>query len=487
MSTMMEDGEWKMASHRSEVVRGTCTRLCTLFIALGIVCAVALPSRGDDGWSLTTSDFKRQTVNLKGFDDQGAQVVVYGQTKPTTVGLDKLLQLDRGGAAVQQVRGAFTLYLTSGDRVGGEPVSIANDKVAWKSPAAGDLSIPLKNLRGIQRGQETPTFDSGRTEDLVMLSNGDSVKGIITGLDAGKISVAQASGDPAAIDMASVKTILFAAAKGDNPTGRAFRVQLSDGSVVTAPKVQLKNNMLILKLGEGEDRPVDLGQVVLIEQLNGPVSWLSARVPAETIYQPMFDVSFPPQMDRNYRGEKIKFGGHDYTRGIGVHAYCKLTYALDGSFKAFRTQYALSEDAYKGKVTVRILLDDKVVHEARDFVPGKLSPIVQIELGNAKTLSLEAHPGGDATTDDRTQWHIDTQARLNWIEPALLKQLPAAKVETPKKDSAKPAEPESPKLAPPTAPTAQPPVEASPAPKPADAPKPDAADAPKPPVVEEVK
>jgi hypothetical protein len=203
-------------------------------------------------------------------------------------------------------------------------------------------------------------------------------------------------------------------------------VQLSDGSVVTAPKVRLKDGKLTLTLGQGNDRPVELGQVVLIEQLNGPVSWLSTRVPSETLYHPMFDVSFPPQMYRNYRGEKIRFGGHDFARGIGVHAYCKLTYSLEGSgFKAFRTQYALSEDAYKGKVTVRILLDDKVVHEARDFPAGKLSPVVLINLGNARTISLEAHPGGDAGTDDRTQWHIDTQARLNWIEPALLKQVPA--------------------------------------------------------------
>jgi hypothetical protein len=395
------------------------------FILLILVLA-APRARADDGWTLTTSDFKRQAVNVRSFDDAGVQVVPYGQTVPVTIPIDKLLQLDRGGAAVQQIRGTFTLFLTSGDRIGGEPLSIANDQLAWKSPAAGDVSIPLKNLRGIQRGQDTPTFDPNRTEDLVVLSNGDSVKGIVTGLEGGKVTVTQASGDPVKVDLSSVKTVLFAAASGDNQKGRAFRVQLSDGSVVTAPKVRLKDGKLTLTLGAGNDRPVELGQVVLIEQLNGPVSWLSTRVPSETIYHPMFDVSFPPQMDRNYRGERIRFGGHDYARGIGVHAYCKLTYSLEGAgFKAFRTQYALNEDAYKGKVTVRILLDDKVVHEARDFPAGKLSPVVLINLGSAKTISLEAHPGGDPGTDDRTQWHIDTQARLNWIEPALLKQMPA--------------------------------------------------------------
>jgi hypothetical protein len=418
------------------------------------VCFVVPSAFADDGWSLTTADFKRQNVNLRAFDQAGAKVVPYGQKDEITIPLDKLLQLDRGGAAVQQVRGTFTLYLTSGDRVGGEPVAIANDQVTWRSPAAGDLTIPLKDLRAIQRGgqdaSQPPQFDPARTEDVVLLNNGDNVKGIITGLEAGKVNVKQASGDVIPVGLADAKSILFAAAKGDNLIGRAFRVQLADGSVVTAPKVQLNGTKLALTLGEGATRPVEIAQVVLIEQLNGPVSWLSARVPAETVYQPMFDVSFPPQMDRNYRGERIKFAGRDYSRGIGVHAYCKLTYELDGSFKAFRTQYALNEDAYKGKVTVRILLDDKVVHEAKDFPPGKLSGVILLDLGTAKTLSIEAHPGGDAATDDRTQWHIDTQARLNWIEPALLKEKPSPAA-APKPEPQAPTEkPETPKSADPT-------------------------------------
>lgn len=403
----------------------------SLLFALCVLCASAVNSSADDGWTLTTADFKRQTVSLRSLDDNGAKVVLYGQTDVTTIPLEKILQFDRG-SAVQQVRGAYTLYLVSGDRVGGEPVAIANDNITWKSPAAGELTIPLKDARGIIRGQDAPKFDPARTEDAVFLANGDNVKGIVTDLQSGKISIKQTSGDEIPVDLSDAKAIHFAAAKGDNLVGRAFRVQLSDGSVVTAPKVNLNGNQVILTLGTADgkaaQRPVDLNQVVLIEQLNGPVSWLSARVPADVVYQPMFDsnASFAPKMDRNYTGkEKIKFAGHEYSRGIGVHAYTKLTYALDGTFKVFRTQYALNEDALKGRVTVRILLDDKVVHEAKDFPPGKLSPVIQIDLGNAKTLSLEAHPGGDANSEDRTQWHPDTQARLNWIEPALLKEKPA--------------------------------------------------------------
>ncbi len=408
--------------------------ILALFSVLSVFSVVT--AQADEGWSLTTADFKRQSVTLRSFDDASATVIPYGQTQPVTISLDKILQFDRG-AAVQQVRGGYTLHLVSGDRVGGEALSIANDNIIWKSPAAGELTISLKDVRGIIKGQDNPTFDPQRTEDVVFLANGDNIKGIITGLEAGKLSIKQTSGDVIPIDFKDAKSIHFAAAKGENLTGRAFRIQLSDGSVVTVPKVNLNGNQLTLTLGTGAaaaQRPVELNQIVLIEQLNGPVSWLSARVPAEVVFQPMFEsnASYAPKMDRNYTGkEKIKFAGREYLRGIGVHAYTKITYALDGTFKVLRAQYALNEDAIKGRVTVRILLDDKVVHETKDFPPGKLSPVILIDLGNAKTVSLEAHPGGDTGTPDRTKWHPDTQARLNWIEPALLKEKPAADAPAP--------------------------------------------------------
>jgi len=412
------------------------TRFLPLLFVPFVLFAVQPAARADDGWSLTTSDFKRQAVNLKSFSDAGVTVIPFGATTPATIPLDKFLQLDRGAASSgpQQVRGNWTLHLVSGDRVGGDPVSIANDALTWKSPAAGDLSLPVTHLRGITRGSDTtpPQFDPARTEDAVFLTNGDNVKGIVTGIEAGKINVKQSSGDVLPVDLAAVKAVHFAATGTPAPTGRAFRVQLADGSVVTAPKLDLKDDKLSLTFNQaGQPRPINLAQVSLIEQLNGPVAWLSARTPSQTVYQPMFDVSFPPQTDRNYRGDRIKFQGREYARGIGVHAYCRLTYSLTDEqgarpFRAFRTQYALSEDAYKGKVTVRILLDNKLVHEAKDFPPGKLSPVILLDLGTAKTLTLEAHPGGDPSTDDRTKWHIDTQARLNWIEPALLKEKPPA-------------------------------------------------------------
>lgn len=423
------------------------SRAITCLGLVVVLLLVVVPSRGDDGWSLTTADFKRQTVNLKAIDDKGVHVSGFGQAQSTAVPMERFLQLDRGGSS-QVVRGTWILHLVSGDRIGGEPIAIADDNLGWNSPAAGKLDVPLKEVRGMARPQEVVQFEANRTEDAVFLTNGDNVKGIISGIQDGKLLLKQAGGDTLPVDLASARSVhLAAAGKPDNAGKRAFRVQLSDGSVITAPKIAFTGEQINLVLGSGNQRAIDVAQVVMIEQLNGPVSWLSARLPDQTVYQPMLDIAFPPQMDRNYRGERIKLAGREYARGIGVHAFCRLTWKLDGTFKAFRTQYAMNEDAFKGRVTVRILLDDKVVHEAVDFGAGKIAPIVVLELGSAKTITLEAHPGGDAKSSDPTTWNIDTQARLNWLEPALLREKPALEEPKPIVPAAlkpvRPAEPQT--------------------------------------------
>src|SRR4051794_5765054 len=105
-------------------------------LLLRVLCASAVilisaASRADDTWTMTTGDFKRQLVTIKSLDDAGATVIINGQTDPLVLPWAKVLQFARGtggsAQAAQQVQGTFTLPLVSGDRVGGEPVSIAND------------------------------------------------------------------------------------------------------------------------------------------------------------------------------------------------------------------------------------------------------------------------------------------------------------------------------------------------------------------------
>ena len=109
--------------------------------------------------------------------------------------------------------------------------------------------------------------------------------------------------------------------------------------------------------------------------------------------------------------------GQTFEKGIGVHANSRLVFPLDGAYRLFRTRYAIDTtgDVSKADVNVRILLDGKPVHEQKQVRAFKLSPVISIELGKAKELALEVTAGGVT----------DTQDRLDWIEPALVRDLPA--------------------------------------------------------------
>ena len=101
-------------------------------------------------------------------------------------------------------------------------------------------------------------------------------------------------------------------------------------------------------------------------------------------------------------------------------------------------QYAVDDRLARADMTVRIKLDDKVVHEKQAVRAGALSPVIVADLAGAKRLTLEVDYGGGT----------DVQDRLVWLEPALLRRKPA---EEPKIESPAPAPGPAPETAKPQA------------------------------------
>jgi hypothetical protein len=229
--------------------------------------------------------------------------------------------------------------------------------------------------------------------------------------------VQAAGGDVSPVPLDAVASVQFAATPGSGnaaATAGGFRLRLNDGSSVVAADLTLAGGKLEIALAPGgPKRPLDLGRVAAIEQVNGPASWLPGRVPSESVFVPFFGTGqdFPARTDATVDGSRdLRFGGRQFRRAIGVHAYSKLVYPLDGSYAAFRTQYAIAENLRYADVTVRVKLDDRVVHEQQGVRAGALSPVVTVDLGAAKSLTLEVDFGDT----------YDVQDDLHWVEPALL-------------------------------------------------------------------
>lgn len=374
-------------------------------------------AQADPGWILTTADFKDQPVTLQSIDSTGVHILpVSSGATPAIAPFDNFLQLDRGPGA-RAAQGQFILYLANGDQLTGGPVAFKDEQVLWLNSILSELKIPLKDAWGLVRaGKSIENLDQLRTEDVVQMSNGDNAKGIVTDISNSKIKISS-NGNDIELRLDAVDSIQFAVAgKPKQIAGSAFRLRLLDGSILTASAVATTGYALAITLAENDKHFAPLASVAGIEQLNGPVSWLSSRSPLAITQIPFYGTSsWPTRMDLSVGGKPIQFAGRTYTRGIGVHSYSRLDYALDGSYEALRTQYAISTEDRRqyADVTVRIKLDGKVVHEQPGFRADVLSPVVIVDLPkSAKVLTLEVDYGAAN----------DVQDRFNWIEPALLRK-----------------------------------------------------------------
>lgn len=394
-------------------------RVTLTLLAVSLLAATA--ARAQDAWTLTTADFRNASVSLKGIDGTGVRVTDPSTNSDRVVSMDEFLQLERPVGDSSQ-SGKFVLHMTGGDQLAGEPVSIAGEDLVWNNPAAGEVRVPMSRVSALTRPGQRPG-DRRANEDVVTLSNGDAVRGIIAGIEGGKVSVQRPdTTEPLPVPVESIARIQFAATAAPGAVAgdaRSFRIRLADGSSLPARAVNLADAKLSVDLGDGKPRPMDLSRVAAIEQVNGPAAWLSGRPPAQSRYAPFFGSSqeYPARMDAAVDGgRELRFGGKTFRRAIGVHSYSSLSWPLDGKYAAFRTQYAVDERLPHADMTVRVKLDERIVHEKRNVRAGTLSPVINLPLGGAKTLTLEVDFGAGT----------DVQDRLVWLEPALLKDKPAA-------------------------------------------------------------
>jgi hypothetical protein len=387
-----------------------------LLLTAAIALSAALSIRADDQWTLTTADFHRAAVSIQGMDNTGARVAAIGQPE-TTVPLDQLLHLERDGFS-PALPTKFTLVLQDGGRIGGEPGTLKDEVLTWTSPAIGEIKLPFGKLRAIFRLAAPTGMAAEQKEDQVMLTNHDIVRGVIGGIEDGKILI-QVGADTVPLPMASADSILFASIpRPAAPPAHEWRVRFADSSILNVAWLKIDDGKVLFKLpGEkdGDARAADLIHLLDIEQINGPVSWLSDRTPQVNQQMPFSsETAYPARMNLNVFGKPLRVGSRIFDRGIGVHANSVLIFPLDGSYKVFRTRYGIDTtgDASKAAVHVRVLLDGQVAYEEKDFRAFKLSPVCTVELKGAKQLTLEVTAAGPT----------DTQDRLDWIEPALIRE-----------------------------------------------------------------
>ncbi len=362
----------------------------------------------DAPFEVVTLDFKAVQAEMQ---IRNGQLVLRPESGPA-ITLDQILSIRR--PVLLRKRPSWVLHLRDGQRLIGRAMGIANDQLRFESLyQTAPATVPVNAIVGITYSadnQPPPRMrESNLSQDEFVLNNGDVVRGILTEMNDQQVICTDADSATVNIDVKDIRSIRLAApnkSAGANVAAR-FRLTTIAGQKMFVSSIEPKEEKLLVAPMFADPFVIDPFRVSQIDRLDGPVRFLDEIVPAsseQTSFFPGPVPSISAEVNSVVQGVK-------HLRYIAMTPRTSMTWNLDGTARTFRVRIAVADGRPLANCVARIKLDGKAVFEQADVVAGKLADPDTIELGAAKTLSLEVDFGQG----------MDVQDQLLWIEPALLK------------------------------------------------------------------
>jgi hypothetical protein len=188
---------------------------------------------------------------------------------------------------------------------------------------------------------------------------------------------------------------------------------LRDGSLITASEVTLREGRLVIEAEAGFTLTVDPAEVRRLDCYGERVRPLTAVEPASFDLTPYLSRPAGYEVDRNIREGTLVLDGTPAGTGIGVSTSSRLTYELEGEFRAFHVTIGLDDDAGdRGSVLFSVLGDGRELF--RSSVLRRSDAAVEVgplDVAGVRILALIA--------DFRDSG--DVQDVADWVRPTLLK------------------------------------------------------------------
>lgn len=142
------------------------------------------------------------------------------------------------------------------------------------------------------------------------------------------------------------------------------------------------------------------------------VVYLSDLKPTDIQSRSVFGVDWPVRFDLAVGNRPMTMQGRRYAKGIGVHAYSEITFALDTDYRSFAATVGIDDRVRPaGQVIFRVLGDGRELFTS-GLVTGQDSPkSIIVSLSGVRVLKL--------VVDEAEQLDIGDHA--NWASARLLK------------------------------------------------------------------
>jgi len=277
-----------------------------------------------------------------------------------------------------------------------QELSLQADKLSVESKLLGAVTIDVTAVAAIYlpRQDQKPRACQKTMQDMELPNvkkdyllarnpkgNWVPVPGVLKGIASGKVTF-EFSGEDRTVDLSSVQAIRLAAVPtaGPAPAGQLVG---KDGSTVPFGSISLAGARVSIAAAGLKAQPADLAAVADIRFRSERCVYLSELAPAKVTQVGLFDVAFAFRRDRSSAGTPIQLDGRTYTRGIGLHSRCELSYDLGGKFLSFAALAGIdAAGGSRGNATLSLLGDGKPLIQ-----PVKLT-------GSGKPVSLRCSLAG---------------------------------------------------------------------------------------------
>jgi hypothetical protein len=358
------------------------------------------------------------------------ELIVWGRWRETEVGPQILLE---GGGIVR----ADALRLDATSLVVGDATGLGRG--LWE-----ESTLPRDSVRAIlyqppadaqQRDRLIDELASGESaEDRLLLISGESVAGMLvesplegrflegarTGQSVFRIAVPGAE-QPLTVPAAKVRALVLArAAASTQAAGASAWLGCSDGSLVRAASIRVRDGQAIVLLaGGGELHTTLVGrenpdqhfwdEISLIQPVGPTVKWLSDLKTLGYKHIPYLSCEWPFLADRSVTGGRLRSDGAVSLKGLGMHTTSRLAYDVEG-YSKFEAALALNDTAGRGgSVVFKVLTQNMAgqwssAYESPIIRGGDAPTPISIDLQGASRLALIVEFADRGDELDHANW-----------------------------------------------------------------------------------
>jgi hypothetical protein len=299
---------------------------------------------------------------------------------------------------------------TDGQVISGTIVGGNEEWLHLRATGPGLLRIPLERLAVVSRdgiaSAATPNARNGQPFDLVYLVNDDVVRGILGGASANGLDLV-VDGEARTIPWEVVRSLHLVEAReavATRPVKHDLRVLLrfSDGTQLLAGKFSWREKSIQAEVLESTPIHFDVAAIQSVEVIGGRRVWLSDLTPVSFESRPLFGPVRRPVRDANAVCEPLRAAGGTYSRGVGLHAACTVTWEFEKEYQKLSALVAMDDSAGPlADATVRVVVDDREVWRVEPLRAGEPPCPLDIDLRGAGRLTVIVDEGAFGDVHDR--------------------------------------------------------------------------------------